>query len=146
MAQEEMVIVVTVACLWSLWAGLAVQAEAAESGGGVRPTGETSQERDRSDRYWIGTGQGDLSKGSKVADHKNGGGEHRLTFPTPTSLTLARASVHADYCWSLTSTSAVRTHQVRALPVFWSAILVRPFEKNTYHGGAAYCGFGGAPQ
>jgi hypothetical protein len=43
-----------------------VQAEAAESGGVVRLTGETSQGPYRSDQYWIGTGQGDLSKGTVV--------------------------------------------------------------------------------
>ena len=66
MVREEILIVVTMACLWSLSAGLAAQAEAAESGGMVRLTGDTSQERYRSDQYWIGTGQGDLSKGSVV--------------------------------------------------------------------------------
>lgn len=66
MVREEMLIVVAMACLWSLSAGLAAQAEAAESGGMVRLTGDTSQERYRSDQYWIGTGQGDLSKGTVV--------------------------------------------------------------------------------
>jgi hypothetical protein len=66
MVREEILIVVTGACLWSLSAVLAVQVEAAESGGAVRRIGETSQERYHSDQYWIGTGQGDLSKGSVV--------------------------------------------------------------------------------
>jgi len=66
MVREEVVIVVTVACLWSLSVGITVQAEAAESGGVVRLTGETSQGPYRSDQYWIGTGQGDLSKGTVV--------------------------------------------------------------------------------
>jgi len=43
-----------------------VQAVAAESSGVVRLTGDTNQERYRSDQYWIGMGQGDLSKGSIV--------------------------------------------------------------------------------
>lgn len=66
MVREEALIVVMMACLWSLSAGLAAQAEAAESGGIVRLTGDTSQARYRSDQYWIGTGQGDLSKGTVV--------------------------------------------------------------------------------
>jgi hypothetical protein len=64
--REEVLTVITVACLWSLSAGLTAHAEAAESGGVVRPTGDMSQDRYRSDEYWIGTGQGDLSKGSVV--------------------------------------------------------------------------------
>ena len=64
--REDPLIVITGICLWSLWVGLAVQAQAAEPVGVVRPIGETSQDRYRSDQYWIGTGQGDLSKGSIV--------------------------------------------------------------------------------
>lgn len=66
MVREEMLVAVTVVYLLSLSAGLAVQAEAAESGGVVRPIDETSRGLYRSDQYWIGTGQGDLSKGTIV--------------------------------------------------------------------------------
>lgn len=63
MVREAVVIAVTVVCLWSLSAGFTVQTEAAEV---FRLTGETSQGPYRSDQYWIGTGQGDLSKGPMV--------------------------------------------------------------------------------
>src|SRR5690349_22035029 len=66
MAQTGVRFVVTAACLWSLSTGFALQAGATESGGIVRLTGDMSQERYRSDQYWIGTGQGDLSKGTDV--------------------------------------------------------------------------------
>ncbi|MBH0199857.1 MAG: hypothetical protein HP497_10640 [Nitrospira sp.] len=59
-------LVITAACLWSLSTVPTVQPEAAESGGVVRLSGETSQGPYRSDQYWIGTGQGDLSKGHVV--------------------------------------------------------------------------------
>ena len=66
MVREEILIAVTIFCFLSLSAGLAVQAEAAESGGFVRPIDETSRGLYRSDQYWIGTGQGDWSKGAVV--------------------------------------------------------------------------------
>ena len=66
MVRDDVWIVATAVCLWSLSAGFAVQAEAAESGGVGRLTGETSQELYRSDQFWIGMGQGDLSKGTVV--------------------------------------------------------------------------------
>ena len=66
MVRENLLIVVSVTCLWSLSVGLVVQVQAAESSRVVRLIGETSQERYRSDQYWVGTGQGDLSKGSVV--------------------------------------------------------------------------------
>lgn len=66
MVRAVTLIVLTGACLWSLSVSLAVQAQVAASSGVVRPVGETSQERYRSDQYWVGTGQGDLGKGSVV--------------------------------------------------------------------------------
>lgn len=50
-------VVLIAACLWSLSGVLALQIEAAESG-------ESIQGPPLSDQYWIGTGQGDLSKGN----------------------------------------------------------------------------------
>lgn len=66
MARTGVQLVITAACLWSLSTVPAAQAEAAESGGVVRLTGETSQGLYPSDQYWIGTGQGDLHKGHVV--------------------------------------------------------------------------------
>jgi hypothetical protein len=66
MARTGVRLVITAACFLSLSTVPTVQAEAAESGGVVRPTDETSQGPYRSDQYWIGTGQGDLSKGTVV--------------------------------------------------------------------------------
>lgn len=66
MARTGVRLVITAACLWSLSTVPTVQPEAAESGGIVRLSGETSQGPYRSDQYWIGTGQGDLSKGHVV--------------------------------------------------------------------------------
>lgn len=66
MARTGLRLVITAACFLSLSTVPTVPAEAAESGGVVRLTGETSQGPYRSDQYWIGTGQGDLSKGTAV--------------------------------------------------------------------------------
>lgn len=66
MVRKTISVVVTVACLWSLSAGCTVLVEAADSGGVVRLIGDMSQEGYGSDQYWIGTGQGDLSKGRVV--------------------------------------------------------------------------------
>jgi hypothetical protein len=66
MARTGVRLVITAACFWSLSTVPTVQVEAAESGGVVRLAGETSQGPYRSDQYWIGTGQGDLSKGTVV--------------------------------------------------------------------------------
>ena len=64
--RKEMRVAVTVVFLWSLSEGLATQAEAAESGEVVPLIGDTSRGPYRSNQYWIGIGQGDLSKGTVV--------------------------------------------------------------------------------
>lgn len=66
MVRKTIVSVVTVAYLWIFGAGVTVRVEAVESSGVVRLTDDMSQEGYGSDQYWIGTGQGDLSKGRVV--------------------------------------------------------------------------------
>ncbi|MBM4127799.1 MAG: hypothetical protein FJ247_10695 [Nitrospira sp.] len=64
--RKDLLIVVTVTYLWGLSGGLRSHAQAADSGGSARVASELSQDGYRSDQYWIGRGQGDLSKGSAV--------------------------------------------------------------------------------
>jgi hypothetical protein len=59
-------IVAMAVCLWNSTGVLAGSAQTAESGEAVRLTGETNRGLYRSDQYVIGTGQGELSKGTAV--------------------------------------------------------------------------------
>ena len=64
--RKEMRVAVTVVFLWSHSAGLATQGEEAESGELVPLISNMGRGPYHSNQYWIGTGQGDLSKGTVV--------------------------------------------------------------------------------